>query len=103
MSNISEYTVVKLLRKHGFILPIESDDLDYFDKKFKKDEIPKLPESLNDAEAILERGYISKTYNKEVNNTTSDDMARAAREGKIVPKSILDKMKEDRNKTRLDD
>ena len=62
-----------------------------------------MPESLDNAEAILSRGVITKTYATEVNDQTTDDMARAAREGKSIPDSILKKMKEDRNNSKSND
>ncbi len=99
----TEIALIKALRRDGIILPHDSDDLEHYDRKFKKDEIPAMPESLNDAEAILNRGVIIKTYTTEVNNQTTDDMARAAREGKSIPDSILKKMKEDRNNSKNND
>jgi len=78
------------------ILPLDPEDLLQFLKKAKKDNIPPLPDSLDDAQAILKRGYIDKTYSTEINNQTTDNMSRAAREGKSLPKNILEKMKADR-------
>jgi len=98
-----ELDLINSLRKEGIILPHSQDDLEYYNKKFKKDDIPPIPESLNDAKQVIDRGFISKTYPTEVNNETTDDMARAAREGKIIPKEILNKMKEDRKNSKKND
>lgn len=94
--NKFELALINSLRKEGIIISLDSNDLERYLKRNKKDGIPPLPDSLDDAQAILKRGYIDKTYATEVNSNTTDDMARAAREGKSLPQNILDKMKADR-------
>lgn len=101
--NKFELSLINSLRKEGLILPFDKDDFEYFFKENKKDKISPLPDSLNDADLILKRGYINKSYPTEINNKTTDDMARAAREGRSIPQSILDKMKLDRDKSKKDD
>lgn len=98
-----EHALIKSLRKEGFILPFESEDYEYYIKKFKKDNTPPLPDNLNDVNKIIKRGYIKKSYPTEINNGTTDDMARAAREGKSIPQNILDKMKADRENSKKSD
>lgn len=99
----SEFSLIKSLKILGEVLPSNPEEVDDFEKNLKSFDIPTIPDSLNDVNEVLNRGYINKTYSTELNSSTTDDMARAAREGKDLPHHILDKMKADRNNSTKDD
>lgn len=101
--NKFEIALIKSLRKEGMILPFDIEDFDVYLKKVKNSKTPPLPGVLNNAKEILRRGYVDKTYATEIKNETTGDMARAAREGKKLPKNIIDKMKKDRLNSKEND
>lgn len=95
---IFEISLVRSLRKHGFILPTEDEDLVYFEKAFQKDETLEFPDSLNlISENIYQHKELKFTILNEIDIAYTENMARAAREGKSIPKEVLDKMKIDRS------
>jgi len=95
--NELELSIIKSLREIGEVIPHNLDELEHYEKNYLKDDIPEMPDSLKNAEDIIARGYVTKEYPTEVNSPITDNMARAAREGKQLPQDILDKMKKDRN------
>lgn len=94
---ILEASIIKSLRKNGFILPLEDDEFLYYVKEYMKDDIPNFPSEFNDPHEIIKNGYLTVSFPTESNNETTDLMSMAAREGKEIPKEILDKMHKDRN------
>lgn len=96
--HISDKNLLYALRKRGFIVPKSEEDVDVFEQAIKEHNIPPLPADLDDPDVILKRNYshrppkLATEQNKDIT-----DLARAAREGKTLPQSVLDKMKKDRD------
>jgi hypothetical protein len=100
MSNkkrISDKKFISALRQRGFIVPKTEEDVDAFEQAIKKHDIPPLPPGLDDPATILNRGYSHRPLKLTTDrNQDIVDLARAARDGKSIPQSVLDKMKKDR-------
>lgn len=96
--HISDKNLLSALRQRGFIVPRTEQDIDVFEQAIKEHNIPPLPADLDDPDAILKRGYSQRrlTLATEQNEDVTD-LARAARDGKAIPQSVLDKMKKDRD------
>lgn len=96
--HISDKNLLSALRQRGFIVPKTEEDIDTFEQAIKEHNIPPLPADLDDPEAILKRGYSHRPL--KLATDQNDDftaLARAARDGKTIPQSVLDKMKKDRD------
>jgi hypothetical protein len=95
---ISDKNLLSALRQRGFIVPKTEQDIDAFEQAIKEHNIPPLPTDLNDPAAILKRGYSHRSPQLATEpDEDVTDLARAARDGKAIPQSVLDKMKKDRD------
>ena len=89
--------IIKSLKSLGFILPKSEDEIEAFEKAMEKHDIPPLPNELNTSDKILQKGYSNPNKILPIANQESpSNLARAARQGNNIPKSVLDKMKKDR-------
>jgi len=101
--HLSDKKFLSVLRQRGFMVPKTEQDVDVFEQASKEHNIPPLPDDLDDPDAILKRGYshrspkLATEQNEDVPN-----LARAARDGKAIPQSVLDKMKKDREDSEKD-
>ena len=95
--HISDKNLLSALRQRGFVVPKTEADIEAFEQAIKQHNIPPLPADLDDPEAILKRGYAHRPPKLATDqNQDIADLARAARDGKTIPQSVLDKMKKDR-------
>lgn len=101
MSNkkhVTDRNLLSSLRQKGLIIPTKEEDIDAFEKAIKEHNIPPLPAKLNDPDSILKSTYSQRPVKLVTNHDENfADLARAAREGKAIPQSVLDKMKKDRD------
>lgn len=96
--HFTDKNLLSALRQKGFIVPKTEQDVDAFEEAIKHHNIPPLPADLDDPEALLKRSYSHHTPRLATGqNEDVADLARAAREGKVIPQSVLDKMKKDRD------
>jgi len=97
-SKNNEINLAKVLRRTGFHLPVNEDEIEYFNKNidYKKDK----PIHWDDPIEILRKGKISNIkLSLETNNEeTINILAIAAREGKSISDNVRRKMNEDRKK-----
>lgn len=102
MSNERKFTdqhLLSILRQKGFIIPKTEAEVDAFEQALKEHDIPPLPAELDDPEAILKKRYSERRLllSTEQDHQNTENLARAARDGKTIPQSVLDKMKKDRD------
>lgn len=96
--HITDQDLISALRQKGLIVPITEEDVDTFEKAIKEHNIPPLPAELDYPDSILKRSYSDRPPKLATDhNEDIADLARAAREGKTIPQSVLNKMKKDRD------
>lgn len=90
--------ILSTLRRKGFIVPKSEEEVEAFEKALEEHTIPPLPKELDDPDALLKRSY-SQPRNMLAKDEDQDatNLARAARQGKAIPPSVLKKMKKDRD------
>lgn len=87
----------KFLKKLGFGIPDNEEEVNEFEEVIKEHDIPPIPEHLDSIDFILENGFSNPDKNiSSTNRSENENIARAARDGKNIPESILDKMRKDR-------
>lgn len=96
---LTDHHLLSMLRRKGFITPKTEAEVDAFEQAIKEHDIPPLPAELNDPEAILKKPYSNRSLKltTEEDSQDAENLARAARDGKTLPQSVLDKMKKDRD------
>lgn len=102
MENKRELTdrlLLSILHRKGFIIPKTEKEVEAFEQAIKEHDIPPLPAELNDPDVILKMPYSNRRLKlaTEEDDHDAENLARAARDGKALPKSVLDKMKKDRD------
>lgn len=86
----------KSLKENGYIVPTHEDDVEAFLESLKDHEIPPLPEHLNDPGSILDAPpKTTKIIQLQQQNPQKDirNYAMAARDGKQISESTMEKMK----------
>lgn len=88
--------LAKILRLNGYIMPASEDEIQAFEKKYKKSY--EKPENWDTPLEIIKKGKIKKIDLKVAKNNTSEtnNLAMAARDGKSISKEVKDKMHQDR-------
>lgn len=89
------------LKSNGYLFPTNDAQVGYF---LEYSSLMPLPEKYKTPDFIFERNFIdTKPFEKTLkieHDKDAEDWAIAARNGKKLPQSILDKMKADKNKSR---
>lgn len=97
----NDYYLFSSLRKKGFVIPKSETEVDEFENALKEHKIPPLPDHLKDTEEILKKAYSQPKDLLSTNeNQDKVNLARAAREGKKIPASVLEKMLKDKKNAR---
>jgi hypothetical protein len=99
---ILEVSLIKSLRSKGFLLPESEEDFNNFDTNCKNNKIAPIPAHLNNTEWMISLEYNNTSFPTIISDLDSSGMAMAARDGKEIPKDILDKMKKDKDESRKD-
>lgn len=100
--NINDTCFEKQLRKSlksdGYLFPTTDDEVDSFENS---NEIEKAPDKFNNPSELLKKGKIKsiKPIVQNMNGSTIDNLAMAARKGEGISKEILEQMKKDRNES----
>ncbi len=97
---VFEISIIRSLRSNGILLPDTDEDFNNFDTNCKNNKIPPIPAYLNNTEWMSSLEYNNTTFPTIISDLDSSGMAMAAREGKTLPKEILDKMKKDKDESR---
>lgn len=94
----------KALRRFGYLFPESEDELEYFKSIIASDTF-EIPKELCDPLKIISKSKITGVSNvlPIANEAVVENLAMAAREGKEIPKEILDQMKSDRKKSEDND
>ncbi|MET2985584.1 hypothetical protein [Aureibaculum conchae] len=90
----------KLLRKYGYAMPKNSDEITSFEKKFGDNftvpnKWPKIEAIISEEKAVYKIIPIKKTENKAMRN-----LAMAARDGKKISKKDREQMDKDKKNAR---
>lgn len=96
MKDTDQY-IYSLLKSQGLILPKTEEELRDFEDKLDNSKIPPIPKRLETSEAILNVNYSKPNIlRKDIQENNWENLARAARDGKPISNSVLDKMRKDR-------
>lgn len=90
----------KALRSYGYGFPETEDEVAKFEEKMDNMDTPTLPPLENPSE-ILKKGKIQKfglSHSLRVDRSATQNLARAAREGKSISEATKKKMLEDRKR-----
>jgi hypothetical protein len=87
----------KAMRTFGYLFPETEDELESLKAKIANNNI-ELPKELDNPYDILKRGKITtiSAFNISDDSTIEENMAMAAREGKILSEDIINRMNQDR-------
>ena len=97
-----ELEVKKAFKSFGLLFPTNDNEVELFESNFDVNKV-KLPKELKNPMNILKKGYINSLDFEEtpiINMNTVNEMKMAARKGEKIPKEILEKMREDRDKSK---
>lgn len=89
------------LKVHGFVFPESDDEVEEFRQK-TMGVINPLPEELQDPRAVFKSKPTPAVRRFEIqhNNEFFENLAMAAREGKTIPADVLQRMEEDRQRSK---
>ncbi|MEZ0542700.1 hypothetical protein [Fibrella arboris] len=89
------------LKVHGFVFPESDDEVEAFCQK-NMGVINPLPEELRDPRAVFISNStpVIRSFEVKRNNDFSENLAMAAREGKTIPADLLQRMEEDRQRSK---
>jgi len=97
--NSLDEIIHKTLKENGYIVPTHEDDVPAFLESIKNHNIPPLPDHLNDPGSILDAppktGKVITLSQKSQQQETRQ-FSMAAREGKKISDSTMQKMMQDR-------
>jgi hypothetical protein len=101
---LTDHHLLSIFRQKGFIVPKTEAEVAAFEQALNEHSIPPLPKELDDASAILKRPYSKGGIIRLSTETNEDDtqLARAARDGKEISLSVLEKMRKDREDAEKD-
>jgi len=96
LKNDFEDSFEKSLKSLGYLFPSTEDEVEAFEKNNKIEEIP---DHFSSASTLISKSKHT-SINKKINirvNKSSENLARAARNGNNISEDIIKKMKLDRN------
>jgi hypothetical protein len=93
--------LAKVFRKGGLLLPLNESEIEDFEKNLNRDDAYK-PIDWDNPLKILERGKIKSVAlgKLSIDDSTVNNLAMAARDGKKISDDIRKRMNEDRKKDR---
>jgi hypothetical protein len=100
----SDHTLYQALKQHGLIVPDKEEDVDAFEEAISHLDIPPLPKHLENPSDFMDKPY--SRPQKILSTLVQQDsfnLARAARDGKKIPSSVLEKMRKDRDNAQKKD
>ncbi len=100
----SDQYLFSALKRNGLIVPKKEEDVEAFEEMISSLDIPPIPGHLNDPLDFIDQAYTRprKVLSKHMTQE-SLNLARAAREGKMIPPSVLQKMRKDRDNAQKED
>lgn len=92
------------LKVHGFVFPESDNEVEEFRQK-TMGKINPLPHELQDPRAVFKRKSTPAVRRFEIqrSNEFVENLAMAAREGKAIPADVLQRMEEDRQRSKKSD
>lgn len=102
-NHFSDSVIISILRSKGFIVPQTEDDVDAFERAMQEHDIPALPSDVLDPDVIIKTPYARPGNFLAVHEENDqENLARAARDGKEISLSVLEKMRKDREDAEKD-
>lgn len=90
--------LIKTIQSYGYIFPTDEESVLEFEKIHEKDIKSIKPKEWENPLNILTNGYINKTDILKETNSSAENLAQAAREGKQLSAEIKKRMLDDRTK-----
>lgn len=102
LNNSFEDSFEKLLKSLGYLFPTNEDEVKLFEEN---NIIEETPQSYSNASELLKKSKTT-SFTRQIKHlhldSSVENLARAARNGFLIPDDILKKMKSDRNKAEND-